>query len=165
MKRKIFLSVPMSGRENVNIANSLKQMKKVLLAMYPNDVLEFYDNFENGLRIGNSDKVRNTKYPALYYLGSAVMEMGNCEYIATIESPIRYNFDSKGCQIEEHIAHLYYGQMKFIRLSDPDGSIYLPDLKEQLEEARKLELSKGKCRETLRSDVPDDPLKEDEINY
>jgi len=155
MKRKIFLSVPMSGRENVNIANSLDQMKKVLLAMYPNDDVEFFDNFETGLEIGSSDKVRNAKYPALKYLGAAVMKMADCEYIAVIESPIRYNMDNKGCQIEEHIAHLYYGQMKFIHLSDPDGSIYLPDVKEELDKVQK----SGRYRET----TPEDPEKE--INY
>lgn len=158
MKRKIFLSVPMSGRENVNIVNSLKQMKKVLLAMYPNDDLEFYDNFGTGLELGTVDKVRNAKYPALKYLGAAVMKMGDCDYIAIVQYNGLYRY--KGCQVEEQVALRYYGYNNIIRLHDPDGSVYLPDVKkEQDEYDKKHAIKEG----TIRTPEPEDP--EMECNY
>lgn len=137
MTRKIFLSCPMKGRKEFDIKQTLEKMKKVILDMYPDDNIEFYDNFESGRKLTGSPAVNNAKHPELKYLGMAISKMADCDTIAVIDSPLAYKLNSNGCYIESEVAFRYYGQTGHydrntttIRLGDPDGKVYLNDLVE-----------------------------------
>lgn len=130
MKKTIFLSLPMKGRTDVNIQNTIFGMKRIITAMYPNDKLVFIDNFNCA-----PEGLEDTKHQPLLYLGEAIKKMAKCDYIAVIENRNCALYNYRGCYIEEEVARNY--GLNFIMINDPDGSILLPDIKAKVEEERK----------------------------
>lgn len=127
MKKTIFLSLPMKGRTDVDIQNTIFGMKRIITAMYPNDKLVFIDNF-----YCNPESVEDAKHQSLLYLGEAIKKMAKCDYIAVIENRNCKLYNYRGCCIEEEVARNY--GLHFITVNDPDGSILLPDIKSKVEE-------------------------------
>ena len=137
MKKTIFLSLPMKGREDEAIENTIKGMKRIITAMYPNDELEFVENYSCILTDADISNCLNgiVKHQPLLYLGNAIKKMAKCDYIAVIENHNCNLFNYRGCYIEEEVARNY--GLHFITVNDPDGSILLPDIKAKVEEERK----------------------------
>ena len=122
----------MKGRTDEAIANTIDAMKRVIKSMYPNDELEFVDNFtvtspKDNIRV---DEDLNM---SLVYLGKAIQKMAKCDTMAKVESGVLWRSDTQysGCNVEEHVAREY--GLYIIELNDVDGSIYFPDLKERFE--------------------------------
>ena len=130
MKKTIFLSLPMKGRTDVDIQNTIFGMKRIITAMYPNDKLVFIDNFNC-----TPENLEDTKHQPLLYLGEAIKKMAKCDYIAVIENHNCNLYNYRGCYIEEEVARNY--GLYFIKVNDPDGSVLLPDIKLKVEEERK----------------------------
>lgn len=130
MKKTIFLSLPMKGRTDVDIQNTIFGMKRIITAMYPNDKLVFIDNFYCA-----PEGLEDTKHQSLLYLGEAIKKMAKCDYIAVIENHNCNLYNYRGCHIEAEVASNY--GLYFITVNDPDGSILLPDIKAKVEEERK----------------------------
>ena len=130
MKRKIFLSCPMKDRKEFDIKQTLEKMKKVVLAMYPGDDIDFYDNFESGRKLTGTPAVNNAKHPELKYLGLAITKMADCDMLVNIDSPIMYRVNSNGCYIESEVAYRYFTDRNnsILTLKDPNGTIFLGDL-------------------------------------
>lgn len=137
MKRTIFLSLPMKGRTDVAIVNTIKGMKRIITAMYPNDELEFVENFSCILTGAELDDISYNvvKHKPLLYLGNAIKKMAKCDCIAVIENHNCELYNYRGCYIEAEVARNY--GLYFITVNDPDGSILLPDIKAKVEEQRK----------------------------
>lgn len=130
MKKTIFLSLPMKGRTDVDILNTIAGMKRIITAMYHNDELVFIDNF-----YCETEGLEDTKHKSLVYLGEAIKKMAKCDYIAVIDNRNCELYNYRGCYIEEEVANNY--GLHFIRVNDPDGSILLPDIKAKVEEKPK----------------------------
>lgn len=130
MKKTIFLSLPMKGRTDVDIQNTIFGMKRIITAMYPNDKLVFIDNF-----YCKPEGLEDAKHRPLLYLCEAIKKMAKCDCIAVIENHNCGLYNYRGCYIEEEVAHNY--GLHFITINDPDGSILLPDIIAKVEEERK----------------------------
>lgn len=137
MKRTIFLSLPMKGRTDVAIVNTIKGMKRIITAMYPNDELEFVENFSCILTGAELDDISHNvvKHKPLLYLGNAIKKMAKCDHIAVIENYDCDLYNYRGCYIEAQVARSY--GLQVITINDPDGSILIPDIKAVVEEERK----------------------------
>ena len=82
--KKIFLSLPMSGRSNKEIRAQIEQMKMEFLLKNPLDkgeLIEFVHNFlEMEVETNTFDPFEGErKTPALYYLGRAINKMAYCD--------------------------------------------------------------------------------------
>lgn len=130
MRKTIFLSLPMKGRTDVDIQNTIFGMKRIITAMYPNDELVFVNDFYCA-----PEGLEDAKHKSLLYLGESIKKMGKCDYIAVIENRNCELYKYRGCYIEEEVARNY--GLHFIMINDPDGSILLPDIKAKVEEERK----------------------------
>lgn len=130
MKKTIFLSLPMKGREDEAIKNTIEGMKRIITAMYPNDKLVFIDNF-----YCTPEDLEDAKHRPLLYLGEAIKKMAKCDYIAVIDNRNCELYNYIGCYIEKEVARNY--GLHFIKVNDPDGSILLPDIKAKVEEDSK----------------------------
>ena len=137
MKKTIFLSLPMKGREDEAIENTIKGMKRIITAMYPNDELEFVENYSCILTDADIANCLNgiVKHQSLLYLSNAIKKMAKCDYIAVIENRNCELYNYNGCYIEEEVARNY--GLHFIMINDPDGSVLIPDIKAKVEEERK----------------------------
>lgn len=131
--KKIFLSLPMKGRTDEWIMNTIEGMKRIIKAYYPDEELIFVDNFTNNKEELPEKMVKESKNPSLLYLSKAIFKMADCTDIAVIDSPILYlGFETyNGCMIEQDIARRY--GIKYIRVLDQTGEILLPDLKEKFD--------------------------------
>lgn len=125
--KKIFLSLPMHDRKSEDIKFTIEKMKNVIKAMYPDDQIEFVDNFNC-----EYDKIKSVSETEkrLYYLGEAVKKIGECDSFAFIRvNNGLYEYFGTGCWIERDVANRY--GIKPIELCDHYGEVYLPDLVEK----------------------------------
>lgn len=106
--KKIFLSLPMSGRSDEEIMAQIEEMKAEFLLKNPFDdgeEIEFTHNFkEMEVEAITFDPFEGErKIPALYYLGRAINKMAYCDgvYFGKGWS------NARGCQIEREVAYTY----------------------------------------------------------
>lgn len=106
--KKIFLSLPMSGRTDEEINAQIEEMKAEFLLKNPFDKGEkiiFVHNFkEMEVEAITFDPFEGErKIPALYYLGRAINKMAYCDgvYLG------RGWTTARGCQIEREVAYTY----------------------------------------------------------
>ena len=120
--KRIFLSLPMSGRSDEEIQEQICEMKAKFLLKNPfgkGEEIEFVHNFKEMEVTTNTfdpfDGERKT--PALYYLGRAINKMAYCDgvYFGNGWSKAR------GCMIEMEIC-VKYGIPRFI--NKYDGTIF-----------------------------------------
>ena len=133
--KTVFLSLPMKNRTDEDIKQTIKSMARIILAMYPEEDIQFVDNFNFTHSFTNEEEDK-AKNKSLLYLGEAIQKMAHCDHIAVIENHNcnLYNYN-RGCYIEAEVARNY--GLHFITINDPDGSILLPDIKAKAEEERK----------------------------
>ena len=141
--KTVFLSLPMKGRTDNDIKQTIKSMARIILAMYPGEDIKFVDNFSSSHSFANEEE-DETKNKSLLYLGEAIKKMAKCDYIAVIENHNCNLYNYRGCYIEEEVARNY--GLHFIIINDPDGSILLPDIKAKVEEQRKACPKEEVCR-------------------
>lgn len=121
MAKKIFLSLPMSGRTDEEIKYQIEEMKAEFLLKNPFDKgeeIEFVHNFNEMEVVTNTfDPFEGErKTPALYYLGRAINKMAYCDGVYFGKGWTR----ARGCIIEWQTC-MKYGISRYIMLRD--GSI------------------------------------------
>ena len=146
--KTVFLSLPMKGRSDEDIKQTIKSMARVILAMYPGEDIKFVDNFSSSHSFTN-EEVDEAKTKSLLYLGDAIQKMAHCDYIAMITSEILWRGEVvyNGCAVEQDVAQRY--GLKAIILPDATGEIFLPDLKVKYDEYRKEYLEPTQCCKTV----------------
>ena len=100
--KKIFLSLPMSGRSDEEIKEQINKMKSEFLLKNPFDgeEIEFVDNFENDI---DPSRCIDLKTEPLLYLGEAIRKMAYCDGVY-----FGYGwYNARGCQIERDVAYSY----------------------------------------------------------
>lgn len=107
-RKKVFLSLPMSGRTDVEIDNNIREM----VEMFDNVIIkkfnrmdsdpehyEFVHNFTKDF----DEKAAKRKNPNIYYLGEAIKKMADCDYVLFHKRSI----EARGCRIEMEVAKEY----------------------------------------------------------
>lgn len=96
---KVFISVPMRGRTDQEIAGAITIAKSKLAKMAEenNEIIEYVDNF-----VSMRDDI-GIKDPAMYCLGTAIQKMSKCDTIYFCPGWQ----EARGCVIERHVAVLY----------------------------------------------------------
>lgn len=112
--KKIFVSVPMKGRTDEAIAKSISIMQNVAKAYYPDEEIEFIDNFV-------SCDIEDLKKRSITCLGDAIKKMADAD---TLIIPTNI-WESNGCVTERDVAYRYG-----IRVVEVEFSIVCPDIVE-----------------------------------
>lgn len=130
--KKIFLSLPMSGRSDDEIEAQIAEMKAEFLLKNPlhgDEEIIFVHNFEKMEAITstyNSITGMERVTPALFYLGRAINKMAYCDGVYFGKGWTK----ARGCMMEYNVA-LEYGLSRYIRLRD--GSIQRVSNKKNVE--------------------------------
>lgn len=103
MKKRVFVSVPMSGKDDAiierNIQVTIARYLKLTKQSFKN--VEFYDNFHACQKLTWDHKTY--KVPGLSYLGFAISNLGDCD-----EAIFGQGWKSaRGCRIEERVCKEY----------------------------------------------------------
>ena len=93
--KKLFVSVPMKGREENEIKDSIQKMKKVA-EIYEGEELELIDSYIE------HNPPKNT-HEAVWYLGEAIKKMAEADVFIGIDS----DYEWSGCAIEGDVARRY----------------------------------------------------------
>lgn len=111
---KVFISVPMRGRTNVEIAGAITIAKSKLAKMAEenNEVIEYVDNFVN---MRDDTDIKN---PSMYCLGGAIQKMSKCDAIYFCPGWD----EARGCVIERLVA-VSYGLTRLYQ-DDKTGVIF-----------------------------------------
>lgn len=102
--KRVFLSVPMTGRRIEDIQADIEKAQKEYCKKHPNETVCFvyaYSNYSN-------EDIGGYVHPELYYLGRAIQKMGTCDEVI-------YAGDigpSRGCQVEMVTDLLYFSRDK-----------------------------------------------------
>lgn len=111
---KVFISVPMRGRTDEEIAGAIviAKSKLVKIAVENNEAIEYVDNF-----VSMRDDT-DIKDPAMYCLGGAIQKMSKCDAIYFCPGWK----GARGCVIEWQVA-VQYGLMRLYQ-DDETGIIF-----------------------------------------
>ena len=123
--KKLFISVPMKGRTEENIKNSMARMHKIAELVFDQD-LEVIQTYIPQ----NAPDCTNRR---IWYLGESIKMMADADYFIGIE----YSPAFKGCAIESDIALAYEIPTTYVRIGE-----MMPDAAE-IEDAYNYELMKG----------------------
>lgn len=119
--KRIFLSLPMSGRTDEEIKTQIEEMKAEFLSssFAKGEEIEFVHNFkEMEVNTNTFDPFEGErKTPALYYLGRAINKMAYCDG-AYFGDGWR---GARGCVVESSVC-AWYNIRRYFKLQD--GTIY-----------------------------------------
>ena len=93
--KKLFVSVPMKGRTEVEIRASIEKMKKIA-EIYEGEELELIDSYIED----NPPKDNNQ---AIWYLGESLKKLATADVFIGISN----SWDWNGCEIENDVARRY----------------------------------------------------------
>lgn len=106
--KRVFLSLPLSGRTREEIDADIARMKSLFLLNNPFEEGEEIIFIENsGMTEDDIDptQLSNAVTPNLLYLGAAIMKMAICDAVVFLEE--YGNSMARGCQIEFMVARKY----------------------------------------------------------
>ena len=111
---KVFISVPMRGRTDQEIAGAITIAKSKLakIAEENNEVIEYVDNF---VSMRDDTDIKN---PAMYCLGGAIQKISKCDAIYFCPGWQ----EARGCVIERQVA-VQYGLTRLYQ-DDETGIIF-----------------------------------------
>ena len=111
---KVFISVPMRGRTDEEIAKAIAVAKSKLseIAEENNEAIEYVDNF---VSMPENTDIKN---PAMYCLGGAIQKMSKCDAIYFCPGWD----EARGCIIERQVA-VQYGLTRLYQ-NDETGIIF-----------------------------------------
>ena len=95
--KKLFISVPMNGRTEEQIRESMRRMHKVAEAVWDEE-LEVIDNYV-------AEAVPSVNSEAVWFLGESIKKMADADYFIGAD---RYDNRYRGCNVER-MAAIEYG--------------------------------------------------------
>lgn len=137
--RRVFISVPMSGRGEGEIAADIEEAKNVFLNFFAlNDGKDHFEFVNTFVQENAPDKVM---YEPLWYLGNSIKILSTCDIILFARGTNR----ARGCNIEDRISKAYgIPAIRIIEKSERDKSdfeyvndnlhIFVEDKKEESDE-------------------------------
>ena len=93
--KKLFVSVPMKGRTETEIRESISKMKQIA-EIYEGEELELIDSYIEHNPPQNSNQ-------AIWYLGESLKKLSKADVFIGIEN----SWDWNGCDIEQRVATSY----------------------------------------------------------
>lgn len=93
--KKLFVSVPMKGRETEDIKRSIEKMKKIA-EIYVGEELELIDSYIE-------DNPPTDTHEAIWYLGEAIKKLAEADVFICIADA----FNWSGCHVEDEVARRY----------------------------------------------------------
>lgn len=158
--KKIFLSVPMKGRPDEAILNTIEKMKGIIKAYYPNEEIEFCHNYNPLLTKELEQTKKNMpgliKNDSVWYLGEAIKVLAGCDELIEIGAGGHYYpVYSNGCVMEKSIA-LRYG-IPTRTLPNFDG-YFTPDIEKAAIEYNKAYETKDSVNKNVDTDVDGIPV-------
>lgn len=134
--KRIFLSLPMSGRTDEQIANAIYNNmvsvaidNKMIFTNNEDELLLFVDNFcISPLEMANMEReAKDANVPNLVYLGEALKRMATCDAVLFAED---YSL-ARGCLVEEKVAKMYRLDTYYISVSSNEERIVLKEREER----------------------------------
>ena len=119
--KKLFISVPMKGRDHENILSSMKKIHKIAEATV-GEQLELINSLIYEEAPADSKE-------AIWFLGTSIKMMSSADYVAIVRPHHEYS----GCRVESMVARTYKIPEIVI-----DREWVCPDIAEDLEEAFEL---------------------------
>ena len=104
--KKLFVSVPMKGRSDKEIAASILKMQSVAEA-FEGEELELIDSFVN-------EAAPAGVHPGIWYLGESIKRLAQADVYIGIEDDWPWN----GCHIENETANRYDIKRYLVRAAD-----------------------------------------------
>lgn len=106
---KVFLSVPMKGLTDEEIADELDIVGQVAKAYFPHDDVEFVCNWTPDMAVLHEE----VKNEAVFYLGEALQSLSTCDAIVSPSAVFMVDEDNNtityhGCEIEYEVACTYH---------------------------------------------------------
>lgn len=99
--RRVFVSVPMSGRTPTEVEADIEEAKNAFLNFFAlNDGEEHFEFVNTFVQENAPDKVM---YEPLWYLGNSIKILSTCDIILFAREAYR----ARGCEIERQIAESY----------------------------------------------------------
>lgn len=111
--KKLFISVPMKGRTEEQIRESMRRMHKVAEAVWDEE-LEVIDSYV-------AEAVPSVNSEAVWFFGESIKRMADADYFIGVDS--YYDNRYRGCSLERMVA-LEYGIPCFLINTD----IVAPDI-------------------------------------
>ena len=101
--RRVFVSVPMSGRNEEDIKADIDEAKatfnKFFGLDFDGDCVEFVSSFD----LVQEEAPDNVMHEPLWYLGNSIKILSTCDIILFAKNSYR----AKGCNVEDHISDSY----------------------------------------------------------
>lgn len=97
--KKVFISVPMKGRTDEAIVNSIEKMHQIAEIIFGEE-LEPVHNF---MSVAIPCDIERDESVPIYYLGKALEKMAICDYFIGVDNLWFF----RGCQIEKEVAASY----------------------------------------------------------
>ena len=94
--KKLFISVPMKGRTEEQIRESMRRMHKVAEAVWDEE-LEVIDSYV-------AEAVPSVNSEAVWFLGESIKKMADADYFIGVDD---YDYRCHGCNVERTVANLY----------------------------------------------------------
>lgn len=111
--KKLFISVPMKGRTEEEIKDSIEKMKKIA-EVYEGEELELIPSYTKHTPPGNANE-------SIYYLGKSIEKLAHADVFIGIEDPWVF----AGCCVENNIADRYNIKRYAVR-----GEYIIPNFRE-----------------------------------
>lgn len=105
--KKVFISVPMKYRDDIQIRHSIHEMHKIAEIVF-GEKLEPVHNFVDYVL----DEDLGVKNSSVFYLGKAIERMSTCDYFVGIGYSKAFN----GCMVEKEIAKRYGIEMYCVNM-------------------------------------------------
>lgn len=104
--KRIFLSLPMHGKSDEEILNTIEFMKKRVRAYYNGEEIVFVDNFI--ITTDEAFECASCKHSRLAFLSKALTKLANCDVIAILSNEDVDQGKHPGVLVESMCAK-YYG--------------------------------------------------------
>lgn len=114
--KKLFVSVPMKGRTETEIRETMEKMKKVA-EIFEGEELEMIDSYIEHNPPQNSNQ-------AIWYLGESLKKLAEADLFITIDDTWEWN----GCEIERETARRYGIKQYYV-----NSTYVIPKYRELLE--------------------------------
>ena len=146
-KRKVFVSVPMNGKEDklIERAINVARVQYLWLKNLKLKDVEFIDAYHNVYKAVGTEMVKminNGNHPKVNWLGGALGEMAECNEII-----FGINWEkSNGCNVEKYVADMY--GIPYVTITKEDQQKIADEMREKkMKEVKKLKEKGMTCAE------------------
>lgn len=117
--KKVFISCPMKGRTNENIAKTIDKMHKCAEAALGEELELIMESTLDAPVLDRKDRI--------WYLGNSIKKLSEADLFVTLSLP--YHVEARGCEVEMKVAAEYGIEM--LSIGGDCFKYFCPDLAEK----------------------------------